>query len=100
MPVDFRTPQLDWDDARYFLAAYRARSLSGAARALGVSHSTIRRRLSGLEETLDVRLFTATAEGLIPTDAARAAYAQAEDVEHAVGRFGDRLVGASRELSG
>ncbi|MEG4642022.1 MULTISPECIES: helix-turn-helix domain-containing protein [Paracoccus] len=34
----------DWDDLRLFLALARAGSLSGAARVLGVTHSTVFRR--------------------------------------------------------
>ncbi|MEQ9575727.1 MAG: LysR family transcriptional regulator, partial [Rhodospirillales bacterium] len=30
----------DWDDLRFFLAVARTGSLSGAAKALGVNHST------------------------------------------------------------
>jgi len=40
--------ELDWDDLRYFLAAARAGSLAGAARSVGLEHSTIGRRLAGL----------------------------------------------------
>ena len=43
---------IDWNDLRYFLAAARARTLAGAARNLGVKHSTIGRRLSALERAL------------------------------------------------
>ena len=38
---------LDWNDLRYFLAAARERTLSGAARLLGVKHSTIGRQNLG-----------------------------------------------------
>ena len=31
----------DWDDLRLVLAIARARSLSGAARTLGVNHATV-----------------------------------------------------------
>jgi DNA-binding transcriptional LysR family regulator len=37
---------LDWDDLRYFLHAVKARTLAGAARAMGVEHTTIGRRLA------------------------------------------------------
>jgi DNA-binding transcriptional LysR family regulator len=40
---------LHWDDLRYFLAVSRAASLSGAAKRLGVNHSTVLRRITGLE---------------------------------------------------
>lgn len=100
MSANKQTSEFDWDDARFFLAAARAGSLLGAAKALGVSHSTVKRRIEGLERSLGVRLFTPTGEGLQPTDAAREAMDVAEQVEQSIGRFGDRLAGASRELSG
>lgn len=48
---------MDWDDLRLFLAVARSGSISGAAKELGVQHSTISRRIHKLEEGLGVRLF-------------------------------------------
>ena len=58
-------PDLDWDDLRYFLAAARQETLSGAARALGVKHSTIGRRISALERSLGAPLFVRQPDGLV-----------------------------------
>ena len=46
----------DWDDLRLFLAVARAGSLSGAARSLGVTHSTVFRRIGAFEARLRERL--------------------------------------------
>ena len=46
----------NWDDLRIFLAVARTGSISGAAKHLGVQHSTISRRLRKMEHTLDARL--------------------------------------------
>jgi DNA-binding transcriptional LysR family regulator len=59
-----RAGDLDWNDLRYFLAAARAKTLAGAARALGVEHSTIGRRLGALEESLGVALLTRAPGGV------------------------------------
>lgn len=48
---------MQWDDVRYFLALAREGSLSAGARALGVEHSTISRRVGQLEAALGLRLF-------------------------------------------
>lgn len=48
---------LQWDDIRYFLELARTGSLSGAARRLGVEHSTVARRVEALERSLGIRLF-------------------------------------------
>ncbi|MEY8099528.1 MULTISPECIES: LysR family transcriptional regulator [Falsihalocynthiibacter] len=37
---------MDWNDYRVFLAIARARNIAGAARTLGVNHSTVSRRLA------------------------------------------------------
>lgn len=42
--------QLDWDDVRAFLAVAETGTLSGAAEKLGVTHSTVARRISELED--------------------------------------------------
>lgn len=47
----------NWDDIRYFLELARRGSLSEAARQLGVEHSTVARRIAGLEEALGLTLF-------------------------------------------
>jgi DNA-binding transcriptional LysR family regulator len=60
---------LHWDDLRYFLAVARAGSLSGAARSLGVNHSTVLRRLSALEARLEARLFERFHTGYVMTQA-------------------------------
>ncbi|MEZ5572795.1 MAG: LysR family transcriptional regulator [Halioglobus sp.] len=43
---------MNWDDARIFLTFAREMSYSGAAKRLGVQHSTISRRIQALEKQL------------------------------------------------
>jgi DNA-binding transcriptional LysR family regulator len=59
--------QIAWDDLHLLLAIARAGSLSGAARALQVNHSTVFRRLQAAEAALGVRVFERGAEGYRPT---------------------------------
>ena len=47
---------MNWDDLRLFLAVARTGSISGAAKQLGVQHSTISRRIRQFEEKLGTRL--------------------------------------------
>jgi molybdate transport repressor ModE-like protein len=47
---------VNWDDLRLFLAVARTGSISGAAKQLGVQHSTVSRRIRQFEETLGARL--------------------------------------------
>ena len=46
----------DWQDMRYFLAVAKAGSLTAAARALGVDHATVGRRVARLEGAIEAKL--------------------------------------------
>lgn len=46
-----------WDDVRYFLALYRAGSISGASKRLSVNYTTIMRRIRVLETFVGAPLF-------------------------------------------
>ena len=50
-------PQLDWNAIPLFLAVARVGRLTVAARDLGIDHSTLSRRLTGLEQSLQTKLF-------------------------------------------
>jgi DNA-binding transcriptional LysR family regulator len=58
---------INWDDLRYFLLAAQTKTLAGAARASGVQHTTVGRRLTALERSLGVSLFLRGPEGLTLT---------------------------------
>jgi DNA-binding transcriptional LysR family regulator len=90
----------DWDDARYFLAIARARSLSAAGRALRVQQSTVGRRLAGLESSLGARLFDRTPDGYLPTAAGEALLAHAERIEDEVMSAERALLGREAQIAG
>lgn len=75
---------MDWGDLRFVLALGREGSLVGAARRLGVEHTTVRRRIDALERELGARLFAKTPEGHVATPAGLRAIAAAEVVEREV----------------
>lgn len=58
---------LAWNDFEVVLAIVTGGSLSGAARALGVSHATVFRRLGDIEQRLGVTLFERSRTGYQPT---------------------------------
>src|SRR5690349_15321967 len=64
------TDELDWQLCRSFLAVLDEGSLSGAARALGLTQPTIGRHVETLEQTLGTPLFVRSPQGLVPTEAA------------------------------
>ena len=71
----------DWDVFRYVLAIERHGGLSGAARALGVTHATVSRQLDRAEDILGAKLFDRMPAGLTPTIAGRAAADRAKAAE-------------------
>ncbi|MBR0799105.1 LysR family transcriptional regulator [Bradyrhizobium jicamae] len=85
--------QLAWDDLRVVLAVSREGSLSGAARRLGVTHSTVFRRLGAIEQNVGVRLFERFRDGYAPTAAGETAAACAVRLE-------DEVLTLERKLSG
>ncbi len=60
---------LDWSDIPFVLAVCETGSLSGAARKLGVNHSTVFRRIEGVESKLGVTLFERLSHGYVMTTA-------------------------------
>jgi len=89
-----------WDDLRYLLAIARASSLNGAARALGVNHSTVFRRLNALEEQLGVRLFERLPDGYVPTIEGEEIRRHAETIEASVHALERAVAGRDFKLSG
>lgn len=54
----------DWNELKLVLAVERAGSLTRAAEALRVDHSTLFRRLRALEERLGAKMFDCSGRGL------------------------------------
>ncbi|HYR66971.1 MAG TPA: LysR family transcriptional regulator, partial [Reyranella sp.] len=59
----------NWDDLRVFLTLAREGTLSTAAKALGVSHPTVSRRVQALEQQIGARLFERLPDRFVPTSA-------------------------------
>src|SRR5215471_15566471 len=70
-----------WDDLRFFLAVARTGSLSAAARALGVGHVTVGRRIALLEKRLGVTLLNRTPDGFGTTSSGDAILLQCMAME-------------------
>jgi DNA-binding transcriptional LysR family regulator len=94
---------IGWELYRSFLAVLREGSLSGAARALGLTQPTVGRHIAALEARLGLALFTRSQTGLLPTDAALALRGDAEAMhntaaalERTARGLGDGVRGAVR----
>lgn len=90
----------DWDDLRVFLAVAREGTLSVAARALGVNHSTVLRRLGALEARMDVRLFDRLPTGYAMTLAGESLRDRLRGVEEQIDAAQRQLSGLDLRLSG
>lgn len=78
---------MDWNDLRFFLTVARAKSLSAASVQLGVSVSTVSRRLEALEKALQVTLFRHHREGYELTARGRELLEPAERAEANIQSF-------------
>lgn len=88
------------DDLRLVHAISVEESLTGAARRLGVDHSTAFRRLGTMEQRLGVRLFQRARDGYTPTTAGEAAVAAAARILDDLGELERRLSGEELQPSG
>lgn len=92
--------RIAWDDLRFALAVAEHGGLAGAARALGVNHTTVLRRVAALEAAQGARLFERLPTGYVPTAAGEEALAAARVAREAVDAFGRRLAGRDLRLEG
>jgi DNA-binding transcriptional LysR family regulator len=90
----------NWDDLRHFLAVCEAGSLTGAARALGVEHTTVARRVEALELTLNAVLFDRLPRGWALTAAGRTLVPFARKIEMSVCDLWNAAVGSAGGLQG
>jgi len=91
---------MEWDDLRFVLAVAEAGSLAGAARRLGVNHTTVLRRIGAFEKRLGVRLFERLPTGYVPTAGGEELIAAARAVDETVTRLERKLAGKDLRLSG
>lgn len=89
-----------WDLYRTFLSVVSEGSLSGAARALGLTQPTVARHLDALEDMLGLELFIRTQRGLSPTAAALELQPYAETMASAAAAMQRAASGPLKEAKG
>lgn len=91
---------MNWDDVRYFLALHRYGSLTAAARALGVNHATVSRRVDSFEEEIGGQLFHKLPGGWEITKLGASILDHALEAEDAFMRIDRTAVNADESLEG
>jgi DNA-binding transcriptional LysR family regulator len=91
---------LDWNDLRYFIAVACEGSTLAAGRLLGVSQTTVARRIAALESSLGFPLFDKRQAGYVLTPAGEELVDDAKRVEQAASSFSDSAQAHARDLSG
>ncbi len=94
------TIKMNWDDMRFFLVLCRSRSFLAAASALKVTHSTVSRRLSALEASLQTQLFFRTERGCRLTGAGEKLLPYAEQLEATIHLLEEDVYGKNTQLTG
>lgn len=82
-----------WDDLRFVLALARNGTVTAAAQSLGVTHTTVSRRVRAFEKRRGVRLFDRLPEGWVVTPAGEVVTGIAEEME-------ERVLVLDRDLTG
>jgi DNA-binding transcriptional LysR family regulator len=90
----------DWNDLTYFLAVARHGSTIAAGKALGLSQSTVHRRLSELERRLGHKLVTRHTTGYRLTAFGEALLPHAEHVEAAIKELERHVGDAAHDAAG
>lgn len=91
---------MDWNDLRAFLGVARTGSLTQASAELRVSQSTVSRRITDLESSLNLHLFTRHQTGYSLTDEGREVLRLAARVEESVAALARAAAGLDRNPAG
>ena len=90
----------DWSNLRYVLAVAREGSAAAAARAIGVNHSTVVRRVRSFEDEARVRVFEHLSTGYRLTEEGKAFLVAAESIDSALANLGRSIVREDVDLAG
>ncbi len=90
----------NWDEFRLVKAIADKRSLAGAGALLGLNHSTVFRRLAGLETAVGARLFERSRAGYTPTAEGDEMIALANQMAESVAASERRVAGRDPKPTG
>jgi DNA-binding transcriptional LysR family regulator len=89
-----------WDDLRFLLSVAEKGSVSAAARALGVNHATVLRRIAAFEDRHGGEIFERTPQGYILPEDRKTILAAMREVEAAVFAVQRLIEGSQTPLRG
>ncbi len=92
--------QWNWDHIRYFMALAEHGTLSEAARSIGVSHTTVQRRIKQFEVQIQARLFDHASNGYALTKVGETLFEEATKIQQSLSGLSRALQGADDELAG
>jgi DNA-binding transcriptional LysR family regulator len=93
-------PRVDWNDLQFVLAVADHGSLGAAARALGVNHTTVLRRVGAFEKEIGARMFERLPTGYALTPAGEELAQAARLMNETVTVVERRIVGRDLRLTG
>ncbi|MBW4967364.1 LysR family transcriptional regulator [Pseudoalteromonas sp. CR1] len=90
----------DWQDVKVAFEVARLGTLTAAAEALNVHHSTVLRRINSLEKNLDTRLFHRHARGYKVTEIGAKLFATAQTIDTSLEQLHNDIAAADSTLRG
>lgn len=91
---------LDWENLRHFAALAREGTLSAAARAIGVDHATVARRVAALEASMRLKLIDRRARSHALTEDGKRIATLAARMEEAAFAVGRAVQATGSEIQG
>ncbi len=91
---------MDWSDLKLFLLFVRGGSTRAAAEALGISHSTVARRLDAMTTLAGAPLYRRKGGEIDLSQTGQEVLATATTIEDEIASLDRRTFGTSREISG
>lgn len=91
---------MNWDDLKFFLSVCKNGSIRSAAKALGVNHATVSRRINNFEAGFGERLFERTQQGYVRTALADEIFQEASLLEEQMHSVERRVASKDTKLKG
>lgn len=90
----------NWDDLRVFLSVARSGNAYGAAQALSIDHTTVRRRIRALENSLSTKLIDTSTNSRNLTEQGNALFSISENIEASLLNVSSQISGADNLAEG